>query len=580
MFFALFSPRRLPFALLGWLAMLFLPPQLTRAQEPLTAWTNQYIAPGGEQRNQGNIANATTVDAQGNVYVTGESYDSSTISSYATIKYAPDGKQLWAARYNAEVITRNFGTAHNFGTAIAVDPQGNVYVTGRSTVAIMSSAGTTLNHVYATIKYDANGLQQWLSTYGAYTLSGSIDGSLAADATPEAIAVDVNGNVYVTGEAVGGSSTGVGYATVKYSAGGSQQWAVRYENRVAGVTPRAYSIAADAQGNAYIAGNLGTIKYDAAFGIQQWAVGGGSAMTLDASANVYVTGGATTTRYDTTGRQIWSAQYTSSVGNSGLNTTAIALDAQGDVYVAGGPPTLNGNQTINYTTIKYAAGGSQLWTAPYYVNLSSYRDTPPCLLAVDTAGNATIVPIYYNASVVRYDTNGNQLWQVQPQSYPYLTSRSIAVDTQGNTVLAGIEDSYGGGYDNYYYTTAKIPATASTTDVTGQLNITRSGFSRLRTITPYTGTLPVNVYVQTVTVRYTGNNTMLYLIDLVLDGLNPNITLVNRTGVTTSALPLNSPYIGGHGPYYIYGGGSLTFTLMFLNPANTAITYTPRVVTH
>ncbi len=43
---------------------------------------------------------------------------------YATLKYAPDGKLLWENRYNGP------GNGWDVATAIAVDGNGNVYVTG------------------------------------------------------------------------------------------------------------------------------------------------------------------------------------------------------------------------------------------------------------------------------------------------------------------------------------------------------------------------------------------------------------------------------------------------------------------
>ena len=83
-------------------------------------------------------ASALAVGGLGNVYVTGYSW-SGTERDYATIKYAPDGNELWVARYDGP------GNDWDIASALAVDGSGNVYVTG------YSWSGTSLD--YATIKY-------------------------------------------------------------------------------------------------------------------------------------------------------------------------------------------------------------------------------------------------------------------------------------------------------------------------------------------------------------------------------------------------------------------------------------------
>lgn len=45
------------------------------------------------------LAQALAVDSEGNVYVTGYSYGKGTDYDYLTIKYDPQGKRLWEARY-------------------------------------------------------------------------------------------------------------------------------------------------------------------------------------------------------------------------------------------------------------------------------------------------------------------------------------------------------------------------------------------------------------------------------------------------------------------------------------------------
>ena len=224
-------------------------------------WVSRYNGPG----NRLDIANAVTVDVAGNVYVTGLSENAPAAfddADYATVKYDNAGAVVWVARYN--------GTAGRFdkATAIAVDAAGNVYVTGWS----KGTSGTGDNMDYATIKYNAAGVQQWVARY---------EGIAKVEDRAESIAVDAAGNVYVTGysgwTASGGAAGTPDYATIKYNSAGVQQSVKRY-NGPAGGSDIARSLKIDATGNVYVtggssgigtAGDFATIKYNT-MGVLQW----------------------------------------------------------------------------------------------------------------------------------------------------------------------------------------------------------------------------------------------------------------------------------------------------------------------
>ena len=133
----------------------------------LPLWTNLYNGP----ENGDDYANAIALDSNGNVFVTGWSRDSNGVSDYATIKYSGAGVPIWTNRY---VGTRNYESG---ATAIGVDSTGNVFVTG-------FSRDTSGGSDYETIKYSGAGVPLWTNIYNS---------PANRDASPRAIAVDSTG---------------------------------------------------------------------------------------------------------------------------------------------------------------------------------------------------------------------------------------------------------------------------------------------------------------------------------------------------------------------------------------------------
>lgn len=379
------------------------------------------------------------VDAAGNVYVTGVGN-----SNYLTLKLNASGTVLWASSYNG------LGQDYDEAVDIAIDASGNVYVTGRSD----RDEFVNINYDYATVKYNAAGVQQWVSTYNG---TGNLDDRA------NALALDASGNVYVTGQSFNPANEDA--VTIKYNTAGVQQW-IKIENRGFG-DDTGEAIVADASG-VYIAGesfngndyDYVTYKYDLAGTAAVWspvffndgATDRGVDIALDSGGNIYVTGRSetaagnfydiTTIKYNSTGVQQWKNVYAYSDGLDD-RPSALTVDAAGACYITGRVATAG--LTDNLVVLKCNANGTtQVW-AQVYNDTGNLDDSglsvaltgsSVVIAGVGYAGTATqndILTIKYDAAA------GTQQWLQRFNGTGDNTDRprKLFVDAAGNSYLAG-----------------------------------------------------------------------------------------------------------------------------------------------
>lgn len=415
-------------------------------------WTADYNGTG----NGDDLAFAIAADAAGNVYVTGRSAGASSFFDYATVKYNSAGKQIWVVRYNGP------GNGLDNPTAILVDQNGNVFVTGESL-----GAGTSND--YATIKYNSTGVQEWVARYNGP--SNSVD-----EAT--AMAIDSAGNVYVTGLSSGAIYD---YVTIKYNSRGVLQWAARY-NGPANHWDNPTAIGVDNSGNVYVTGqsyglngpfDYATIKYNGA-GVQPWvsryshtpnSADGATALAIDATGNIYVSGWSwgegtnvdyATIKYDSEGAVRWIARY-NGPGNDYDATKALTLDKAGNVYVTGW--SVGAGSFYDYATIKYDANGVEKWVARYNGpgNLPDWVSA----ISVDDSANVFVTGFCqladrsWDYATVKYNDDGVERWSARYNGpgKSYETASDLAIDGSGNVYVTGWSES---ATTNRDYATVKL----------------------------------------------------------------------------------------------------------------------------
>lgn len=275
-----------------------------------TAWVRTY---NGSENND-DEGTAITVDASGNVYVTGYAQLTGKYKDVILMKYNSSGNLLWAKTYGITTTEQE-----DRALGIAIDASGNIYVTGYGT-------GTDGLCDIITLKYDTNGNILW---------SKKEDGSYNNDGKGYGIVVDNSGNVLVTGYVLT-QNNWEDIVVIKYTSAGKQSWSRTY-NGSNNDEDKAWGIVVDADNNIYITGHTTIDWYSQNF----------DAVTL---------------KYNSSGSLIWSKTY-GGAGNAEDKAWGIVVDTDASIYITGN--TTDANLNSNYLTVKYNSAGAQQWVAEY-----------------------------------------------------------------------------------------------------------------------------------------------------------------------------------------------------------------------
>lgn len=411
-----------------------------KSQQPTQEWVARYERPSGSS----GIANKMALDKVGNCYVLGNT--NANGGEIVLIKYNLSGDTVWTRKYQGSATV-----------ALISDSLGNVYVTGY--------VGPTFGpYDIITIKYNPQGVQQWIKTYDNGGNEESRD-----------IAMDNAGNIYVNG--IAGNESLV----IKYNSEGDTIWTRKYTEP--GFRFPSLTITLDKYQNVYIGGgkinislgtqNYYTLKYDSA-GVFKWAasysLGGVSALSkvkVDQNLNVYVTGRSNiskmlTIKYDSAGAEQWQRIY-DGPGSGGELASDMVIDNLGNIIITGASSG-TGTGSFDYLTIKYNSKGDSLWVKRY--NGTGNGNDEAYSLELDDSNNVYITGrsignfTGWDYVTIKYNSLGIQQWL---ERFPSKSNNNsiayvIALDRFQNVYVTGKRDS--SGFDSYTTIKYSQPVTA------------------------------------------------------------------------------------------------------------------------
>ena len=400
------------------------------APEMIVLASATYDSGAGDDR-----ATAATVDAAGNIFVTGNSGN-----DFLSVKYS----KTLALTVGAASVYSNGGSG-NIPGGIAVDGLGNIIVAG------MENGGAN----YVTLKYSAN--------FGALLSSAAYTGGVFDRAN--AVRTDDQNNIYVTGYSNNGTDD---FHTIKYSPALNQVSSAAYDSgdmdQAAAMTFNGdYLIVAGLTKTGGTNDDVRLVRYDKNLAYLPPAVsfdsGGGDTavgVAVDGDGNVIVaarrvlTGGTAdflTLKYDSTLTTLISSAVYDSGGAD--NPKGVAVDASGNITVSG---FTNIAGAVDFFSIKYDPALNVLSTAAYNGGLADLLNA----VAVDAEDNVIAVGESYTASNNYFTVKYNASPRVTEVSPLYigetanvtLTGRGLLADTAvtfADTLISTGAASYNSG---------------------------------------------------------------------------------------------------------------------------------------
>jgi uncharacterized protein (AIM24 family) len=388
------------------------------------------------------LPTGTVVDGNGNIAVVGSF--AGTVDLGGGPLTASGTSDMFVAVYSAAGIhrwsRRVGGIYDDYGTAVAFDGSGNVFMAGRFASsatfggATLTSAG---GHDIGLAKYSSTGTHLWSMRFGGTSWD-----------EPTALAVDGSGNVLLAGQYAGAIDFGGGPLAsagsfdgflAKLSGTGAYLWAKRVGG---GSADMVTAVGVDASGNPTLVGYFAGV-----------ADFGGGPLTSAGANDVIVA------RYTAAGAHQWSARF----GDvSDQRAYGAAVDTAGNVVLTGyfngafgfGGPTLTNAAGADIFLAKLSATGGHVWSKQFgtgYISLGEIGEgvaidprtndivlTGEIVSEVDFGGGPLGAPSYTaDVFVARFSSAGTHQWSKRFVGNWDDHGMAAAVDPSGNTILGG-----------------------------------------------------------------------------------------------------------------------------------------------
>lgn len=379
----------------------------------------------------------------------------------------------WVRRFTSDSI-RNESVNDMF-----VDAQGNVYITGSQRERPFPYS----NEIQSlTVKYNSQGVQQWIQNYTAPANNGAFT---------RAIYVDPAGNVYVTGENAVYSGGANEMLVIKYSPAGTQLWANRFQY-VNNFYCGGFDTITDADDNVYVTGEYGNggnniflVKYNSGGTLTGQTLynngsEGGRKIGIDGAGKIIVAGYANvqdTTqficlKYEQNLDPVWVTRWTNpqAFSNSSNSVNDMAIDINSNIIIAG-------TSNLDFATIKIDPAGVIQWSKLY--NSASGWDY--CRgIVTDNTGSIYVTgetgisgfPLQSKFCTIKYSPSGDQLWLSEYNGGTVsdgYSANDIAIDNNANLYITGTVYSTA-DFSTVKYNSSGVLQWAATYNGTGNSN--------------------------------------------------------------------------------------------------------------